>query len=82
MKTLIKDLTLMPVLYRAWRSGQIWIEPNNDQLDICMHKQGSSELMMAGMAYKRMSRRIDACVNTIFATVVVLGAVIVIQYMS
>lgn len=64
MKTLIKDLTLMPVLYRAWRNGQIWLEPNNDELDICMHKQGSSELMMAGMAYKRMSRRIDSCINT------------------
>jgi hypothetical protein len=80
--TFIKDLAMMPVLFRAWRSGQIWLEHKNNELDICMHKQGSSELMMAGMAYKRMSRRIDVCINSFLGTLVVMGAIIVIQYLS
>lgn len=81
MKHLIKDLTLMPVLFKAWRAGQIWLEPNSNELNICMHAASSSKLMMAGLAYKRMNERVDIIVGTITGAAVACSTIILIQYM-
>lgn len=36
MKMLLKDLMLMPVLFKAWRNGQVWLEPSHSELSVCM----------------------------------------------
>jgi len=80
MKHVFKDLALMPVLFKAWRAGQIWLEPNNSELNICMHVTGSSKLMMAGLAYKRMSERIDLIINSLVGGAIACGTIILMQY--
>lgn len=80
MKMLLKDLMLMPVLFKAWRNGQVWLEPSHSELSVCMYAAKSPTLMRAKKAYTRMNQRLDLCVSTLLCVAGGCTTIILMQY--